>query len=205
MDDLFKKNVALMRKRLEARCVAIAGCGGCGSNAAVALTRAGIGKLLLADFDRVEMSNLNRQHYFESDIGKKKVGALTAHLMRINPGISIEALNVKVSEENIKSLLGSADVLIEAFDMAENKKWLIESWSRAYPEKPVICCSGLAGMGKTNELKVEKAGNIYICGDQKSDIKQGLCSARVAIVAAMQANVTIEILMNDHPGKKVAR
>lgn len=191
---IFKRNVPHSTAILQKSTVGIAGCGGLGSNAAVALTRAGIGGLILADYDRVEESNLNRQHYFQQDIGKIKVDALAEHLRAINPNIIINPAVIKLSPEKIAEVFKEADLLIEGFDKAESKRWLIESWSSAYPDRAIICGSGLAGIGRTNSLKVHSSGNVYICGDEESNSSMGLCSSRVSIVACMQANVAIELL-----------
>lgn len=184
-----------MTKVLETKCIGIAGCGGLGSNAAVALVRAGIGKLILVDFDKVEESNLNRQYFFQSDIGSVKVEALSKHLKNINPNVDLEIHNEKITPENIEKLFKSVDVLIEAFDKAESKKWLIENWSIKFHDKPIVCGSGLSGYGASTDIHVRKAGNIYLCGDEESEMTMGLCSARVAIAANMEANVAIELLM----------
>ncbi|OGU58155.1 MAG: thiamine biosynthesis protein ThiF [Ignavibacteria bacterium RBG_13_36_8] len=192
--NIFQKNVPSSTEKLQNSAVGIAGCGGLGSNAAVALVRAGIGKLILIDSDSVEESNLNRQFFFQTDIGKEKVTALANHLKNINPNVTLDTLHIKLEPNNIKPLFKDADLLIEAFDKAEEKHWLIESWCKSFPHKPIICASGLSGIGKTERLKVKHAGQIYICGDEESDMSIGLCSARVAIVANMQANVAIEIL-----------
>lgn len=192
---MFEKNVYGTAEKLSRTTVAIAGCGGVGSNAAVALARAGVGNLIIADFDYVEESNLNRQYYFQSDIGKPKIECLALHLKNINPEIQLKASNKILEPCDVQPLFEKVDILIEAFDRAENKQWLIETWCKEFPEKPIICASGLAGVGKTEALKVKKSGNIYFCGDQESDESIGLISSRVAIVANMQANLAIEILL----------
>jgi sulfur carrier protein ThiS adenylyltransferase len=191
----FKKNVPGSFEILQSATVAIAGCGGLGSNAAVALVRAGIGSLILVDFDRVEVSNLNRQYYFQADIGQKKVEALSSHLKAINPAIRLTLIDRKIIPSDIPKIFTGANLLIEAFDSADAKSWLIESWCMAYPEKPVVCASGLSGIGKTEAIIVRRMGMIHIAGDGESDMSIGLCSARVAIVANIQANIAIEILM----------
>ena len=91
--------------------VAVVGLGGLGSNIAVALTRLGISQLYLYDFDRVELSNLNRQYYFLDDIGQYKADALVKHLRRINPYADLHAQVVKIKAENIPTLLGSCDII----------------------------------------------------------------------------------------------
>jgi len=196
MKSIFSRNVPGMTKVLRTKCAAIAGCGGLGSNVATLLVRAGIGSLILVDPDKVEYSNLNRQQYFIEDVGKKKVDCLSHHLKRINPGINVVKFCERLSPENAEEILGNADLIVEAFDRAEDKCWLIDTCCKLFPQKPLICGNGLAGYGKTDEIKVTKVGNIWFCGDGKSDLSEGLCSARVTIVAAMQANVAIEVLMS---------
>lgn len=192
---IFCRNPVGTTRLLQKSCVGIAGCGGLGSNAAVALTRAGIGKLILADFDIVEESNLNRQHFFLTDVGRPKVEALAGHLANINPRIELDLHQVRITPDNVLELFSDADLLIEAFDIAENKKWLIEVWSRAFPQKPIVAASGVGGYGRTERLRVVHTGNIHFCGDFETDMCAGLSSARVGIVANMQANLAIEILV----------
>jgi len=197
MQEIFVRNVPGMTEKLQKAVIGIAGCGGLGSNIAVALTRAGVGKLILCDFDIVEASNLNRQHFFQSDIGKIKSEALAVHLKNINPVIELEVYTQKLTAETAVQIFGTTDILMEAFDRAESKKWLIESWCTHFPQKPVIAGSGLADYGKFDLLKIRKAGRIYLCGDESSDMSIGLCAPRVMIVAAMQANLAVEIIMDN--------
>jgi len=177
--------------------VGIAGAGGLGSNAAVLLARAGVGRLIVADFDVVEPSDLNRQFYFLDQIGQPKVLALEENLKKVNPYSTYEMHNVKITPENIKDIFSRADLLIEAFDMADQKQMLIEQWLTHFPDKPIIAASGLAGFGGNNKLRQRKLGNLYICGDEASECDE--CTApmapRITVVAAMQANLAVELLV----------
>ena len=195
--EIFSRNVPGIRDILLRKTVAIAGCGGLGSNAAAALVRAGIGKLIIADHDIVEVSNLNRQYFFIPDVGKKKTEAICAHLRAINPGVALDAHFIKLTPGNVCEIFKDADLLIEAFDKAENKAWLIESWCTHFPRKPIICASGLSGYGNTLALTVQRSGNIVMCGDFETDMSMGLTSSRVAIAANMQANEAIEFLVKE--------
>jgi len=197
IDKIFERNVPKVRGILAKRTVAIAGCGGLGSNAAVALARAGIGNLVIADPDIVELSNLNRQYYFLDDVGKRKTDALTSHLLNINPVLKMESHFIELTKENVYELFKGADLLIEAFDKAESKAWLIETWCTHFPDRPIVCGSGLSGYGNTTTLTVQRSGNIVMCGDFETDMSIGLTSSRVAIVANMQANEAIEILVSE--------
>lgn len=182
---------------LRAATVGIAGAGGLGSNAAVALARAGVGRLIIVDFDRVEITNLNRQQYFLSQVGRIKVFALKENLERINPFGMYIVHKRRVTRSNAASLFGEADLLIEAFDRAVEKQMLIETWLERFPGRPIIAASGLSGYGGNPKVRQRKAGNLYLCGDETSEPRPGVSpmAPRVALVAAMQANLAVELLM----------
>ena len=80
---LVRKNGAVLQAKLQRARVAVCGLGGLGSNVAVALARSGVGHLHLLDFDRVELSNLNRQQYKVSQLGQPKPLALRDNLQEI--------------------------------------------------------------------------------------------------------------------------
>lgn len=176
--------------------VGIAGAGGLGSNAAIALARAGIGKLIIADYDNVSASNLTRQQYFQNQIGLPKVAALQDTLRRINPSTYVSAYPSRVTPVNLDSIFGKATILIEAFDDAGEKEMLIETWQSLFPQRYIIAASGIAGVGKNELIKIEQSGTLFIVGDGVSEVEPGILpiSARVAVVANMQANLCLEIL-----------
>ena len=193
---IFTRNIPGTAEKLSKFKAGIAGCGGLGSNIAVSLVRCGITKFILADMDKVETSNLNRQYFFQDDIGKAKVLALKSHLENINPDISVTAVQKELQPEDIKDVFGSADILFEAFDDASSKLWLIESWAESFPERPVICGSGMAGLGDFSDIHVRNSGKLYVCGDEKSDMSIGLIAPKVSIVANLQAMTGIKVLLD---------
>ncbi|MGB8951404.1 MAG: sulfur carrier protein ThiS adenylyltransferase ThiF [Candidatus Aminicenantales bacterium] len=203
----FRKRDSSVLSALSRSVVGIVGAGGLGSNIAVTLARAGVGKLVIADFDRVEPPDLNRQYYFIDQIGKPKVDALLENLKRINPFSDYEMHNLKVTRENIREIYASVDLLIEALDQAEQKQMIIESWLGHYPRKPIIVASGLAGYGKNNKIHQRKLGNLYICGDEESECDEGISpmAPRVAVVANMQANLAVELLVRFRKKKEGLR
>ena len=188
-----------IREHLGSKIVGIAGVGGLGSNCAVALARIGVGKIIIADFDVVSRGNLNRQYYFEDQIGLLKVKALKMNIFRIDPHIRIMVHNQKVSSENLVAIFESADVLIEAMDLASEKCSFIENAIQQWPEKPIISGNGMAGWGMNHELITTQYGNLYVCGDSISEgsDEQPPLAPRVGIVANMQANLALDILMKD--------
>lgn len=185
--------------RLKMACVAIAGCGGLGSNVALSLARVGVGRLILADFDLVVPSNLNRQQYFVQQIGQYKVEALRETLERANPFVQVEAHRVELTPDNIPLLFADADVIVEAFDRAEMKVMIIETVLSQMPGRPLVVGSGMAGYGRNNAIQTRREGDLYICGDQVSEARpgRGLMAPRVGIAANHQANQVLEILLGE--------
>lgn len=203
--DLFSKHDPAVLAALRGAVIGVAGAGGLGSNVAIALARAGAGKLILADFDKVEPSNLNRQQYSVRQIGLRKVKALQANLKSIAPFTRTEAHDVKVTRANAEKIFGAAGILIEAFDKAEEKSMLIDAWLQLHPDRPIIAASGLAGYGGNSKLRTRRLGSLYICGDGESQCRPGVSpmAPRVALVAAMQANLAVELLMKKKGRKNV--
>ena len=178
--------------------VGIAGAGGLGSNCAAALARTGIGTLVIADFDKVEPSNLSRQYYFVNQIGMMKAEALRDNLLRIRPEIKVVIHKVKLDKENITSLFAGCHVIVEAFDRSDMKEMLIETVQSQLRGVPLIVGSGMAGWGKNEILKFRQIDEtLYVCGDELSEASVDLppLAPRVGIVASMQANAVVEILM----------
>lgn len=178
--------------------VGIAGAGGLGSNCAVALARSGIGTLVISDFDVIEPANLNRQYYFTNQVGMIKSSALKDNIGRINPDITVIAHSQKLDKHNIPVIFAGCDVIVEAFDLDEMKQMLIETVQSRMPGIPVVIGSGLAGWGKSNDIRYRKIDDVtYICGDESTVAGDDLppMAPRVGMVANMQANTVIEILM----------
>ena len=177
--------------------VAICGLGGLGSNIALYLARAGIGKLILIDFDRVDITNLHRQQYKADQIGMYKTDALADNLREIAPYIELEAHTERITEDNAVTLLQDADIICEAFDDAECKAMLTNTVLSELPYKYLVAASGMAGMGVTNSIKTRKVtSRFYLCGDETSEVSDGigLVAPRVALCAAHQAHTVLRIL-----------
>lgn len=190
---------AQLQKRFSGAAVAVCGLGGLGSNIAVALARAGIGTLILVDFDRVDISNLHRQQYKAGQIGQYKTDALADNLLEINPYLTVFRHTVQLSEENYREILEKADIICEAFDNAEAKAMLVNGVLETIPEKYLVAASGMAGLDSANSIRTRRiAGRFYLCGDGVSDVADGmgLVSPRVMVCAAHQAHMVLRILAN---------
>jgi len=186
-----------IQKTLKNYSIGIAGAGGLGSNCAVALARSGIGKLVIADFDVVDKSNLNRQYYFVDQIGKAKVEALKENIARINPDTIVVAHNVKIEQSNIEDIFAHCHIIVEAFDVGEMKKMIVETVLEKLPKTPIISGIGMAGWGNTNSIKTRNIDNLYLCGDETSEVSETNppLAPRVGIVANMQANTVLELIL----------
>lgn len=204
-EDLLKRNVKGISKKLKKTRVCILGLGGLGSNVAVLLARSGIGYLKLVDFDIVEASNLNRQQYRISHIGMKKTEAMKSIIREINPFVEVDILDIKVDRENIYSTVGDIEIVVEAFDRAETKAMILEELLTD-KNKIVVSASGMAGLGSANEIVTRKIkDNFYLIGDNYSDYEEysGIMSTRVMICAAHQANMVLRLILGEEKFKKV--
>jgi sulfur carrier protein ThiS adenylyltransferase len=186
-----------IKQKLSGFTVGIAGCGGLGSNCAVALARVGVGRLVIADFDTISEDNLNRQYYFFAQVGEKKAFTLRENIMHINPNVMVFAHDVKLDEYNITDIFKHCDVIVEAFDLAEMKKMIIETVMAKMPDKYIVSGVGLAGWGKNDTFKTQNFGRLIVCGDMETEVSDELppLAPRVAIVANMEANAVLEILL----------
>ena len=204
-EDLLKRNVKGVSKKLKETKVCILGLGGLGSNVAVLLARAGIGYLKLVDFDIVEASNLNRQQYRISHIGLKKTEAMKSIIKEINPFVETEVLDIKIDRKNIYSTVGDIEIVVEAFDRAETKAMLMEELL-TNTNKIVVSAYGMAGLGSANEIVTRKIkDNFYLIGDNYSDYEEysGIMSTRVMLCAAHQANMVLRLILGEEKFKKV--
>jgi len=182
--------------------VGIAGVGGLGSAVAVALARTGVGRLILADYDVVEPSNLNRQQYFVDQIGMPKVDALKANLARINPNVRTAVFHGKLDRDNIPQVFAPVDVLVEAFDAPDQKAMLVGAFRKQHPDKKLVAGSGMAGYDSANRIVTRRVGtNFYLSGDGESAAApgSGLMAPRVGVVAHHQANAVLRLLLGEEP------
>ena len=201
MDALVARHGLDLHKRFSSATVAVCGLGGLGSNIAIALARVGIGKLLLIDFDRVDITNLHRQQYKANQIGLYKTDALAKNLLEIAPYTEITAVTAKITEENIADLLKGADVVCEAFDNAEAKAMLVNGVLEQLPDCYLVAASGMAGMDTPNTIRTRKVmGRFYLCGDETNDVADtiGLVAPRVMLCAAHQAHTVLRILAGEY-------
>lgn len=196
LDVLEQRHGTDLQQKISSACIAVCGLGGLGSNVAISLARAGVGKLLLIDFDKVDISNLHRQQYAVSQLGMYKTEAMKQTLAEIAPYCEIVTHTVKLTEENL-SLIADCDIVCECFDNAECKAMLANGVAERYPEKYIVAASGMSGLHTGNSIQTKKVGKrLYICGDGASDVDNDgtLFAPRVMLCAAHQANTVLRII-----------
>lgn len=189
-----------LQNKISAARVAVCGLGGLGSNIAIALARAGVGHLHLIDFDRVNLTNLNRQQYAVGQLGQYKTDALRETLSLVSPYCDVTCDTIKVTEENLPDLLKTEDYICEAFDRAEAKAMLVSGVLEHFPEKYLVAASGLAGLGSANTIQTRRVSQrFYLCGDGTSDssVGLGLVASRVLVCAAHEANMILRLIAGE--------
>lgn len=186
-----------LQRKFSSAAVAVCGLGGLGSNIAVSLARAGVGRLMLIDFDRVDLTNLHRQQYRADQIGRYKTEALRENLSDIAPYAELDIHTARITEANAEELLAGADVVCEAFDDAKSKAMLANTILETMPSVFLVAASGMAGLGSANAIRTRRVTErFYLCGDEVSEAGDGSCliSSRVMLCAAHQAHMTLRIL-----------
>lgn len=189
-----------LQEKFSSATVAVCGLGGLGSNISIALARAGIGRLILIDFDRVDITNLHRQQYKTNQIGRYKTEAIAENLLEIAPYIKADVFTERITEDNFAELLKDADIICEAFDDAQSKAMLVNGVLEKLPHRYLIAASGMAGMGTPNAIRTRKiTKRFYLCGDGESDTADtiGLVAPRVMLCAAHQAHTVLRILAGE--------
>jgi sulfur carrier protein ThiS adenylyltransferase len=201
--EMFSRGKPGIREKARWASVGIAGLGGLGSNIAVSLARSGVGKLVIVDFDVVEMSNLNRQHYFVDQLGQRKTQALKASLMRINPFLEIETSDDRLDDGNIADNFRGVDIVVEALDNPVSKAVLVNAVLTQLGDKHVVAGSGMAGTFDSNLIRTVRINSrLTVCGDSVNEVDElsGVMAPRVGIVASHQANEVMAIIEGMDPG-----
>lgn len=197
---LIERHGAWRQEKISAAAVGVAGLGGLGSNIAVFLARLGVGRLVLADFDRVDVTNLNRQQYRAADLGQPKPKALAEQLRQINPFSAYEAHFVRLTPQNIPTVFQGCAVICEAFDRPDQKAMLTETVLAELPDVTLVAGSGMAGVGSANQIQTARPmSRLYVCGDNSTsvDASLGLTAPRVAVCAAHQATMVMRLLIGE--------
>lgn len=188
---------------LQSVTIGIAGAGGLGSNCAVHLVRSGFRRLIIADYDRVEPSNLNRQFFFAHQIGKLKVEALAENLRAINPDVDLSMHPTKLGADSMAELFTECHAVVEALDDPATKKTLTE---KILPTgKLLVAASGMGGCGRADAIKTSKLrDNFILVGDMETECNADTppLSPMVAVAAAKQADALLYFFLTQFEENK---
>lgn len=167
MENRFSRTETLIGKEniniLKNSKIIVFGVGGVGGYIVEALTRSGVGQIDLVDFDKVSVTNINRQIIaLSSTIGKPKVEVLKNRMLDINPNVNVNLYPIFVDESNIESLeLNKYDYVVDAIDTVSSKLLIIE-----YCKKNDISIISSMGTGNKLEpslLKISDISKTSVC------------------------------------------
>lgn len=179
---------------LRGRTAAVIGCGGLGCHISTHLVCAGIGRLIICDFDTVSESNLNRQFlYTYADIGKPKVFLAKERLSAINPGAVIEAVSQKAGNPEDLSFADDADIVFAALDNLDARR-TVQEYCRRHG-KP-LANGGVNGFYGTAYLWIPgKSPDLAAAGMlERANARTVSISSTVGIIAALEAQLGIQYL-----------
>ena len=180
------------QKKLFKSHVAIIGCGGLGGNIAEMLTRIGVGKLSLFDFDVFEEHNLNRQNFSTIEtLGKEKVNVVNEALQKINPAVLISSFVKKFNPVSDFNMIADAGVVVDALDNPQTKLELAVACKKnntGFVHGAIVGMTGQFTTNNTLEL-------IYSGGGSGAESKAGNPSFSAAFAAAVQSAEVIKLIL----------
>ena len=197
MEPRYERNIPALT---EAECLAlrekrvlVVGCGGLGGHLIDLLARIGVGHLRVADGDVFELSNLNRQLLSSVPLlGVNKAKAAADHVARVNPDVTVEAVETYLTESNVSDLLADCDVVLDALDNIPSRKLLA-----AACEKETIPYIYGAIQGWVAQAAISMPGDHLIHTLYPEDIEipdKSVLSFTPALCASMQASLCIRLL-----------
>ena len=182
--------------------VLIIGAGGLGSPAALYLASSGVGQITIVDFDRVELSNLQRQIlHSTSDIGREKVASAKDRLSAINPDIKIVTINKALSADELREHVKSNDVTIEASDNFKSR--FLTNRVCVEEKKPLISGSAIQFEGQLSTFRLDKSASpCYHClfSDVDTDnivdtcTQSGVFAPVTGVIGSLQAAEALKVL-----------
>jgi molybdopterin/thiamine biosynthesis adenylyltransferase len=180
--------------------VLIVGCGGLGSPAALYLAAAGVGHLVLADRDRVERSNLQRQLlYTEADVGRRKLDAARERLLALDSSLIVETLDGDTELEKFPARVAEVDVVLDCTDNFPARFAINAACLRA--RKPLVSGAAIRLEGQVAAFDLRRGGPCYAClypdaGERAEACEDaGVLGPVVGVIGALQALLAIQLLL----------
>ena len=197
------KDVGLSgQKKISSSKVFIVGAGGLGSPIADLLCRAGVGEIGIIDYDKVSLSNLNRQTLFNSnDVNQYKVQVLKKKLRKINPLVKINIFKKKIDKKNINYLISKYQIIVDASDNFETK-FLLNKKSIEFKKKLVVgAISRFDGHMFVFDFKNNRSACLQCFYQEKPSDEilncdqEGILGTSSSIIGSLQANEIIKIII----------
>lgn len=189
------------QEKLKASRALIVGLGGLGCAASQYLAGAGVGHLTLVDFDRVSLSNLQRQIlHTDSNIGQLKVESARQRLAQINPLIEIHNIDQQLNQEAWNDLVATYDVVLDCTDNVTVRNQLNQACFNA--KVPLISGSAIRFEGQVSLFTYQENEPCYHClsrlfGENVlSCVEAGVIAPIVGVIGSLQALETIKVLLN---------
>ena len=181
--------------------ILIIGMGGLGSPTALYLAAAGVGHIVIADFDQVELSNLQRQIiHHTSDIGDDKVNSAKTKLLELNPSIKVTVANEIMHSDNLSSLIKDVDIVLDGTDNFESRFEINKACVECH--KPLISAAVIRFEGQISVFKgYEVDQPCYQClyseegSGRESCVENGVLAPIAGLVGTIQALQAIKVLL----------
>ena len=197
---LKKIGISGQKKILNSK-VLIVGIGGLGCPLLTYLAASGVGRIGIVDYDKVEISNLNRQTLFaQSDVGKFKVNQAKKNIKKINSKIKILTFNIKLNETNIKKVFKDFDIICDGTDNYETRYLINDECKRS---KKILISAAISKFdGHLYKFNFRKRSSCYRCfmpeipNDENNCQSEGIFSPIAGILGSMQANEVLKTILN---------
>ena len=187
------------QQRLLTSTVLVVGLGGLGSPVAMYLAAAGVGHLLVADFDAVDLSNLQRQILHTTDrIGQTKVESCVQTLKALNPEVRVDGIKIPLSEDTLPTLLEGVDLVVDGSDNFATRFAVNDACHRA--ETPLVSGAAIRMEGQVCVFSGHPGGPCYQClyprdgGIDETCSANGILAPVVGIIGSIQATEALKIL-----------
>lgn len=182
--------------------VLLVGVGGLGSASAMYLASSGIGHIIIADFDQVELSNLQRQIiHHTKDIGRPKVDSAKEKIHAINPDVEVSVINEKLTNKNIDQWIGKADVVLDGTDNFDTR--FIVNKACVRQKKPLVSAAVIRFEGQLSVFKgFDDNQPCYQClyssqgGDDNNCTDNGILAPVAGLMGSLQALQAIKVILN---------
>ena len=189
------------QEKLKASHVLIVGAGGLGCAASQYLASAGVGKIILVDFDTISLSNLQRQIlYTDADMGKPKAEVAKARLQAINPNIGVQAVVKKCDDAEFAELIRQVDIVVDCTDNIDVRNQLnLQCFQQ---KRPLVSGSAIRFEGQISVFTYAENEACYQClsqlfgSDTLSCVEAGVISPIVGVIGSLQALETIKVLLD---------